>query len=127
MLPGTGGTQRLIRLLGKARALELMTAGTTFGPAEAKEQGLLSEVFEQEDESAFMDAVLERAAEFASPKRAAFAVGAIKRACQSGAEMGLEQGLALERELQARLFASADAKEGLAAHLERRDADFAGQ
>jgi enoyl-CoA hydratase/carnithine racemase len=53
-------------------------------------------------------------------------VGRIKRAVQSGLEMSFEQGLALERELQAELFASADAREGLAAYTEKRKPSFSG-
>src|SRR4029077_6563969 len=58
---------------------------------------------------------------------ASLAVGRIKRAVQSGAEMALEQGLALERELQAELFASEDAREGLAAYVEKRAPAFKGR
>jgi enoyl-CoA hydratase/carnithine racemase len=71
-----------------------------------------------------MQQVMDYAHELVPPKKAALAVGRIKRSVQSGAEMGLEQGLALERELQAELFASEDAKEGLAAYTQKRKPNF---
>jgi enoyl-CoA hydratase len=64
---------------------------------------------------------------FCAPNRAPRALGRIKRACQSGSEMSFEQGLALERELQQQLFIGEDAKEGIAANLERRDPVFKGR
>jgi enoyl-CoA hydratase/carnithine racemase len=70
---------------------------------------------------------MEYARQFTTPGKAAMAVGHIKRSCQSGAEVALEQGLAIERELQAKLFASADAKEGLTAFVEKRKPQFAGR
>ena len=74
-----------------------------------------------------MDQVLEYARQFTTPGKAAMAVGHIKRSCQSGAEVAIEQGLAIERELQAKLFASQDAKEGLTAFVEKRKPQFAGE
>jgi len=68
--------------------------------------------------------VLEYAHEFVPPGRAALAVGRIKRSVQSGIEMSLEQGLALERELQAELFATDDAKEGINAYVDKRKPTF---
>jgi enoyl-CoA hydratase/carnithine racemase len=73
-----------------------------------------------------MTFALDYAAQFCPPGQAAKAVGRIKRAVQSGIEMGLEQGLALEREMQQQLFESADAKEGLQAYLQKRPAKFSG-
>ena len=124
VLPGTGGTQRLVRLLGKSAAIELMATGAKFDVARAKELGLVNDVLPSES---FDERVHEYAARFTAPNAASMAIGHIKRACQSGAEMPLEQGLALERELQAKLFASADAKEGLAAFTEKRPARFEGR
>lgn len=127
VLPGTGGTQRLPRQIGKARAIQLMCEGRTFDFETAHEYGLVEEVWEAETHSEFMGAVLAYARRFTTPERAALAVGRIKRAVQSGIEMALEQGLALERELQAELFASADAREGIAAYVEKRTAVFKGR
>jgi enoyl-CoA hydratase len=124
VLPGTGGTQRLSRLLGKSRALELMATGKTFSFEEALEIGLVNQIFDSEG---FMDRVLEYGRQFCPPHRAARAVGAIKRAVQSGLEMSFTEGLSLERELQQQLFESEDAQEGLAAYLEKRPPHFRGR
>ena len=70
---------------------------------------------------------MEYARSFCAPSKASMAVGHIKRAVQTGAEVPLEYGLALERELQAKLFASADAGEGLAAFGQKRAAEFRGE
>jgi len=121
VLPGTGGTQRLSRLLGKSKAIELMVTGRTFSFDEGKQHGLVNEVFESEN---FMDRVMEYARQFCPPNKAAKAVGRIKRAVQTGWEIPLEAGLALERENQQLLFESEDAKEGLAAYLEKRPPKF---
>jgi len=124
VLPGTGGTQRLARAVGRSRAFELMATGRTFSFDEEKELGLVHEVFE----AATFDAdVEEYASRFLPPSRAAKAVGLIKRAVVSGLESGFHEGLALERELQQRLFESEDAKEGLAAYVERRAPKFTGR
>ena len=121
VLPGTGGTQRLSRLLGKSRAIELMVTGKTFSFDDAKAMGLVNELLPSEN---FMDRVLEYARQFCPPNKAAKAVGRIKRAVQTGWEIPLEAGLALEREHQQLLFDSEDAKEGLAAYIEKRPAKF---
>jgi len=127
VLPGTGGTQRLTRLVGKARAIQMMCEGTNFDFETAQGHGLINEVWEASSHEEFMKEVIAYARRFTSPGRAPLAVGRIKRAVQSGAEMAIEQGLALERELQAELFASEDAREGLAAYVEKRTAEFKGK
>lgn len=127
VLPGTGGTQRLARLVGKSKAIELMVEGQTFDLERAVALGLVNRVIEAADASAFLEAVKDYARTFATPGRASLAVGRIKRAVQSGLEMSFEQGLALERELQAELFASEDAREGLAAYTEKRKPNFSGR
>lgn len=123
VLPGTGGTQRLARLVGKSRAIEMMAEGQLFDFDIAKEHGLVNHVWEKEG---FHERMVEYARSFCPPGRAAMAVGHIKRAVQTGAEMALEQGLALERELQQRLFESDDAREGIAAYNEKRKPSFGG-
>jgi len=124
VLPGTGGTQRLARAVGKAKAIELMATGELFDYDEAERLGLVNRQLEADDDAAFLEGVLAWAAGFTTPKRAALSVGHIKRAVQTGAELPLEAGLALERELQAKLFASEDAREGIAAFVEKREARF---
>lgn len=124
VLPGTGGTQRLARLVGRGRAVELMVTGRTFSFEEAQEIGLVNEVVERKD---FMEQALDYARQFVPPHKASKAVGRIKRSVVSGAEMAFQDGLALERELQQQLFESADAKEGLAAYVEKRQAKFSGK
>jgi len=121
VLPGTGGTQRLSRIVGKSKAIELMVTGNTFSFEEAKELGLVNDIFEREN---FMDNVLEYARQFCPPNKAAKAVGRIKRAVQTGWEIPMESALAVERENQQLLFQSEDAKEGLAAYVDKRPATF---
>ncbi len=123
VLPGTGGTQRLTRVLGRARALQWMVEGKNVSVEEAVAVGLVHQVL---PEAGWWEAVLAYAATFTRPGRAAGAVGLIKRAVLGGADLPLEAGLALERELQMRLFTAPDAKEGLAAFVEKRTAVFRG-
>ena len=127
VMPGTGGTQRLTRLVGASRAIELMTAGRTFDYDEAARLGLVNELIEAEGEAQFQERVLERARGYCTPAKAALSVGHIKAAVQGGTGLALDAALALERELQAKLFASSDAREGLAAFLEKRPAAFRGE
>jgi enoyl-CoA hydratase len=124
VLPGTGGTQRLSRILGKSKAIELMIMGKTFSFDEAKQMGLVNEVL---DNAGFMDRVIEYARQFCPPNKAAKAVGRIKRSVQTGWEIPIEAGLALERENQQLLFESDDAREGLAAYIEKRAPKFTGK
>ncbi len=121
VLPGTGGTQRLPRLIGKSRAIELMATGRTLSFEEAEEIGLVNQVFDRET---FFEEVNQYARQFLPPNKAARAVGRIKRAVCSGLEMPLAEGLALERELQLDLFQSEDAHEGLTAYVEKRTPQF---
>jgi len=127
VLPGTGGTQRLARITGKAKAIELMATGRLFDFEEAHSLGLVNAIVDAPDEQTFIGEVLAYARTFCAPNKASLAVGAIKRAVQTGSELSLEAGLTLERELQARLFASEDAREGIAAFVEKRSAKFAGR
>jgi enoyl-CoA hydratase len=127
VLPGTGGTQRLARLVGKSRAIDLMTSGRNLDVAEAERLGIVNRVIEAATVGEFMDRVMETARGYVPPDRASLAVGHIKRAVQSGAEVPLESGLALERELQQRLFTSEDAREGIAAYVAKRKPEFRGR
>ena len=127
VLPGTGGTQRLVRLVGKAKAIELMATGDLFEFEVARELDLVNLLYVADTSESFMEQVLKYAAQFTSPNKAAAAVGKIKRSVQTGAEIPFESALALERELQQQLFQSEDAKEGLAAYAEKRKPVFKGK
>jgi enoyl-CoA hydratase len=124
VLPGTGGTQRLTRIVGKSSAIELMVTGRTFDFDEAQRMGIVTDVYDAADRETFMNQVLEYAQQFTPPNMASKAIGNIKRAVQTGAELPFQDALAVERELQQLLFQSEDAKEGLAAYIEKRPAQF---
>jgi enoyl-CoA hydratase len=128
VLPGTGGTQRLARLVGKGRAIELMATGRLLTMTDAYELGIVTEVWGADELQGrgFNDAVMDYARQFTPPGKASRAVGRLKRAVQSGAEAGLLEGLSIERELQQLLFQSDDAREGIAASLEKRKPQFKG-
>ena len=121
VLPGTGGTQRLSRLVGKSKAIELMVTGNTYTFEEALEYGIINDIYDREN---FMENIMEYARQFCPPNKAAKAVGRIKRAVQTGWEIPMESALAVERENQQLLFQSEDAKEGLTAYVEKRPATF---
>jgi len=123
VLPGTGGTQRFARLVGKSRAIELMATGRTFSFEQALEWGIINDIYEG-DGASFREQALSYAKQFCSPNKAPMAVGHIKRAVQTGWELPLQDALALERELQSLLFKSDDAREGIAAYNEKRMARF---
>ena len=124
VLPGTGGTQRMARLVGKARAIELMATGATFSFEDAERYGLVNQIFEAED---FDAKLMEYARQFVPPAKASKAVGRIKRSVQSGLEVPFSEALAIERELQQQLFTSEDAREGLNAYVEKRKPNFGGK
>ncbi len=125
VLAGTGGTQRLARLVGKPKAIELMVTGNNVSFEDAKNLGIITEILAG-SAADFRRDVLDWAAQFCPPNKAGLAAGMIKRAVQSGSEVPLEYGLAMEREMQAKLFSSKDAKEGIAAYVEKRVANFKG-
>jgi enoyl-CoA hydratase/carnithine racemase len=124
VLPGTGGTQRLARLVGRAKAIEMMALGTNLSVEEAHALGLVNALV---DDAGFDAAVADYARKFVPPAKASKAVGAIKRAVVSGLEMDFASGLTLERELQQQLFISDDAKEGIAAYVDKRPPAFKGK
>ncbi|MDX6576604.1 MAG: enoyl-CoA hydratase [Blastocatellia bacterium] len=125
VLPGTGGTQRLARLVGKSRAIELMATGELFSFEKGLELGLINQIYD--GETPFMEQAMNYARQFTTPNKATRAVGRIKRAVQTGAEIPFESALALERELQQQLFQSEDAKEGLEAYVNKRKPEFKGK
>ena len=90
VLPGTGGTQRLSRMVGKSKAIELMVTGNTFSFEEAQELGIINDIFERDG---FMENIMEYAKQFCPPNKASKAVGRIKRAVQTGWEIPMESAL----------------------------------
>jgi enoyl-CoA hydratase len=128
VLPGTGGTQRLSRIVGKSKAIQLMAEGNLFEFEQAQELGIINYVWPAEENGKkWWDRVMEYARSFCPPNKAAKAVGRIKRAVQTGWEIPIESALAVERELQQQLFQSEDAKEGLGAYNAKRKPQFAGK
>ncbi len=127
VLPGTGGTQRLVRMVGKSKAIELMASGELFDFERGHQLGIINDIFEAENAATFLERVLGYARQFTAPNRAAYAVGRIKRSVQTGAEIPFESALALERELQQQLFQSEDAKEGIDAYVNKRKPQFKGR
>ncbi len=127
VLPGTGGTQRLARLVNKSQAIELMVTAEVFGFEKAHTLGIINDVWETATAQEFFDRIQTYAEQFCPPNRASKAVGRIKRAVQSGADLPFESALAVERELQQLLFQGDDAKEGLAAYIEKRKGNFTGK
>ena len=124
LLPGMGGTQRLPRVIGKGKALELLTTGRTISVDEAHQIGLVNHVFDEEN---FFEKVIEYAKQFVPPAKASKAVGLIKRSVQTGLELPLAEALAVERELLQQLFESGDGQEGLDAYAKKRQAQFKGR
>jgi enoyl-CoA hydratase/carnithine racemase len=126
VLAGTGGTARLSRLVGKAKAMEIMVTGRKFSFEEAQEMDLVHDVYDSTNNEEFRSDVMDYASQFTLPYAAAKAIGNIKRSVQSGMEIPLEYHLALERELQSDLFQSNDAKTGIAAYVEKKTPRFEG-
>ena len=124
VMAGTGGTQRMARALPKNKAIELMTEGRLFSFEDALELDLINYIYESEN---YWEQVMAYAKTFCPPNRASKTVGRIKRSVQSGSEMAFSESLALERELQQLCFQSDDAKEGIAASIEKRKGTFVGK
>jgi enoyl-CoA hydratase len=124
VIPGMGGTQRLPRLVGKGRAMELCATGKLIAFEEGLEMGLINHIYEKEN---FMDQVMEYARQYIVPNKSSLAVGKVKRAIQTGLGLSLPDGLAFERELLAQVFASEDGSEGVKAFFEKRTPQFKGK
>ena len=127
VLAGTGGTARLSRLVGKAKAMEIMVTGRKFSYEESREMDLVHDIYDSLSLDEFRQDVLDYAGRFSLPFAASKAIGNIKRSVQSGMEIPLEYHLALERELQSDLFQSEDAKEGIKAYVDRKTPRFEGK
>ena len=122
LLPGGGGTQRLPKLVGRMRAKEILLTGRFITAAEAVEYGAALEMTPQDG---LMDRARELAATLAAQAPVALAEG--KRVIDDGVEMSLAAGLTFEQRVLGALYATDDAKEGIAAFVEKRDAVFKGQ
>jgi len=122
VIPGFGGTQRLTRLVGRARAKELIFTGDMIDAARAREIGLVLDVVPLPRLVSHARATLERAA-----RKGPMAIRRAKEAIDRGADLELADGLHIEREVFADLFDSADRREGMKAFLEKRPPTFTGR
>ncbi len=122
IMPGAGGTQRLTRALGKAKAMEMILTGANMSGAEAFERGLVSRIAPREET---LNEALKLAAEIASMPP--LAVRAAKESVNRAYELSLEAGLEFERRNFFMLFASEDQKEGMAAFMDKRKPTWKGR
>ena len=121
VMPGMGGSQRLVRAIGKAKAMEMCLTGRMMGAAEAEQAGLVARVVPAAD---LVDEALKAAAAIAA--MAPLAAIATKEAVNAAFETTLTTGIAYERRLFHSLFGSTDQKEGMAAFVEKRPGVFTG-
>jgi enoyl-CoA hydratase/carnithine racemase len=122
VIPGTGGTQRLPRLIGLSRAIDLMVTGAAIEPPDALNLGIVNRIYPADQ---LMDETMAYARKIS--EGTSFAAGMIKLAAVQGSELPMDGALLLERELLNRVFASPDAAEGMGAFLEKRQPTFSGQ
>jgi enoyl-CoA hydratase/carnithine racemase len=122
VIPGTGGTQRLPRLIGLSRAIDLMVTGAAIEPPQALDLGIVNKLFPADQ---LMTETMAYAQKLANGP--AFAVGMIKLAAVQGAELPMDGALLLEREMLNRVFASEDAEEGMGSFLEKRQPIYKGR
>ncbi len=122
LFPGSGGTQRLPRLIGLSKGMDFIANATTLNPAQAKELGLVDRLLP--DAAACRAGAIDYAAKLAAGP--SIAIGHAKLAVTQGFGAPLDLGLALEREAISRVFVSEDAEEGIKAFTEKRKADFTG-
>lgn len=122
IIPGAGGTQRLIRRVGKGWAMELCLTGEIIKSAQAKEIGLVNKVFPSDE---LMPAAQKTAATIAS--KGSVAIRAVKETVGAALDLSLDLGLKLEAESFATCFSSPDQREGMKAFMEKRKAEFTGK
>jgi enoyl-CoA hydratase/carnithine racemase len=122
LLPGNGGTQRLPRLIGRAKALDLMVTGRRLSPAEAYELGILDRLLPADE---LEEETLKYAEGLATG--ATGAIGSIKLAVHRGMDRPLQEGLEIERELVEPLFEGEESREGITAFMEKRRPEFVKQ
>ena len=122
VMPGMGGSQRLIRAIGKAKAMDMCLTGRMMGAVEAEQSGLVARVFPAAD---LVDEALKLAATIAAMPPLAAIAG--KEAINAAFEMPLAQGVNFERRLFHGLFGSADQSEGMAAFIEKRPGVWTGK
>ena len=121
-VPGAGGTQRLPRIVGVAKALELMFSAETIGAAEAYRIGLINRLVPS---GGALEAAHAMAAVY--EKRAPLSHALIKRAVRQGMQMDLASGVELETFLVTTIYGTEDKNEGISAFLEKREASFKGR
>jgi len=122
IMPGNGGTQRLPRLVGKGRALELILTGNMIDAQEAYRIGLVNKVAQQENLLATAEEILN-----AIYSKGSVAVKLCLEAVNHGMEMTLEEGVQLESNLFGLCFSTEDMKEGTQAFMEKRKPNFKGK
>jgi len=121
--PGVGGTQRLPRIVGYARAVEIMVTGKALSFEEALDYGLVHHIYDAKN---FWGEVLDYARQFCPPHKASKAVGRVKLAARASLETSISEGILIEHETLMQLYESKDAREGVAAFLARRQAVYQG-
>lgn len=119
ILPGMGGSQRLVRAVGKAKAMEMCLTGRMMDAREAERSGLVARVV---PDDSLLEEALETARVIASKSKVASTM--VKEAVNAAFEANLSQGLLFERRLVHSVFASEDQKEGMAAFVDKREPEF---
>jgi len=122
IIPGAGGTQRLTRLIGEGRAMEMILTGRMIKAEEALQYGILNFVFDPKELEIKTMEIAKTIAE-----KSPYAIERAKRSVKSVSNMKLEKGLQFEREMFLECFNSEDGKEGITAFMEKRKANFKGK
>ena len=122
IIPGAGGTQRLTRLVGEGRAMEMILTGRMITAEEAHQYGIVNFIFDSEE-------LEEKTLEIAKTitEKSSYAVERAKKCVKAVARMSLDEGLKYEQDMFIECFKSKDGKEGIAAFIEKRKANFEGK